>query len=166
MSMRHLQDEELVGLAFDELSGAERAACREHIRTCAVCSTAFEGLARAVVLLEKEPTEPPPPFAWARMKARVERTSASRDWHEPAWAPLILGNAAGITLVLVLIFIAGGWLEKAPVWQAIRTWPLAAEVGPRSLTALVFFGSGALVTLALTPIFWWESRRPRKGIVK
>jgi hypothetical protein len=164
--MRHLQDEELVGLAFDELSGDERAACREHIQDCTVCATAFDGLTSAVALLEKEPTEPPPPFAWVRLKARVEQTGAGSDWQEPAWGPLILGNAAGIILVLTLIFLAGGWLEKASVWQAIRTWPLAAEVGPRSLAALVFFGSGALVTLALTPIFWWESRRPRKGIVK
>jgi hypothetical protein len=164
--MRHLQDEELVGLAFDELSGAGRAACKEHVQDCTVCAGALDSLTQAIALVEKEPTEPPPPFAWARLKIRIGKTGAGSDWQEPAWRPLILGNAAGIILVLILIFFAGGWLERASVWQEIRTWPLAAEVGPRSLTALVFFSAGALATLALTPILWWESRRPRKGMVK
>jgi hypothetical protein len=164
--MRHLENEELVGLVFDKLAGQELDAYREHLRACPRCSAAFEGLARAVVLLEKEPTEAPPPFAWSRLKARMEGSGASRDWAEPAWTPLILGNVAGIILVLLFIFLAGGWLEKGPIWPAIRTWSVAARIGPRGLAALIFFGAGALVTLALTPIFWWEQWRARKGIVK
>jgi hypothetical protein len=164
--MRHLQNEELVGLVFDELPGEDVDACREHIQACASCGAAFAGLSRAVVLLEKEPTEPPPPFAWSRLKARVEQSRPSYEWHEPAWGPLILGNAGGIILVLIFIFLIGGWLENAPAWQSIRTWPLAARFGPQGLIALGFFSMGALVTLALTPIFWWESRRPCRAIVK
>jgi hypothetical protein len=164
--MRHLQDEEIVGLVFDELPREDVEACRNHVRACAACAAAFEGLSRAVALLEKEPTEPPPPFAWSRLKARVERSGPHYEWHEPAWGPLILGNAGGIILVLIFIFLIGGWLENAPVWKYIRTWPLAASFGPQGLIALGVFSMGALVTLALTPIFWWESRRPRKAIVK
>ena len=164
--MRHLQDEEMVSLAFDELTGGEREACEAHLRACSGCMAAYEQIGRAVALLEKEPTEPAPPFAWAKIKARIEQSGAGRDWKEPRWVPLVLGNAGAIALVIVLITLTGGWLERASVWQAIRTWPLAREIGPRSLTALVFFGIGALVTLALTPILWWETRNPRKGIVK
>ena len=164
--MWHLEDGELVGLVFDELDGPERDACREHLRNCPGCSTAFEGLARAVALLEKEPTEAPPPFAWSRLKARLEGSGASRDWTEPAWMPLILGNVLGIILILLFIFLAGGWLEKGPIWPAIRTWSVAAQIGPHGLAAIIFFGAGTLVTLALTPIIWWEQWRPRKGIVK
>ena len=164
--MRHLQDEELVGLVFDEMPGKEQNACSEHIQACARCASAFEELSRAVVLLEREPTEPPPPFAWSRLKARVEGSGPRYEWREPAWGPLILGNAGGIILVLIFIFLIGGWLEHAPVWQSIQTWPLAIRFGPQGLIALLFFSLGALVTLALTPIFWWESRRPRKAMVK
>jgi hypothetical protein len=106
------------------------------------------------------------PFAWSRLKARVEQSGPRYEWHEPAWGPLILGNAGGIILVLVFIFLTGEWLKSAPVWQSIQMWPLAASFGPHGLIALGFFSMGALVTLALTPIFWWESRRPRKAIVK
>ena len=127
---------------------------------------AFEALARAVNLLEREPTEAPPPFAWARLKARIEKSGTGRDWAEPAWTPLILGNIAGMILVLLFIFLTGGWLATTPLWQSRRAWRLAAEIGPHGLTAVVFFGAGALVTLALTPIFWWESRRPRNGFVQ
>lgn len=166
MSMWHLQDEEMVSLVFGELAAKERDACMAHLSACPGCEAAFEQLGRAIALLDKEPMEPAPPFAWSRMKARIEQSGTRSDWSEPAWIPLILGNAAGIMLVILFIFLVGDWLEQAPVWHVIRTWPLASEVGPHSLTAVAFFGMGALVTLALTPIFWWESRRPRRRIVK
>jgi anti-sigma factor RsiW len=163
--MWHLQDEDLVGLVFEELPAPQREACEAHLRNCAACTSAYRELARAIAILERGPAEPAPPFAWARLQGRIVRSVPRGDWSEPAWMPLILGNAAGILLILALIFWSGGWLEKASIWQSIRTWPLAAQVGPRYLTALLFFGAGALVTLALTPILWWESRRAQKGIV-
>jgi anti-sigma factor RsiW len=164
--MWHLQDEELVGLVFAELPAFQKATCEEHLRTCSACAAAYEELNRAVAFLEKGPTQPVPPFAWARLKGRIERSVPRNDWCEPAWTPLILGNVAGMLLILVVIFWGGGWLEHATVWQSIRMWPLAAEVGPRGLTALFFFGAGAMGTLAMTPILWWESRRANKSIVK
>jgi anti-sigma factor RsiW len=164
--MWHLQDEDLVGLAFAELPALQKATCEGHLRTCPACASAYEELARAVAWLEKGPTQPAPPFAWARLKGRIERSISRKDWREPAWTPLILGNVAGILLILMLIFWGGGWLENATVWQSIRMWPLAARFGPRGLTALFFFGVGAMATLAMTPILWWESRRAPRGIVK
>lgn len=161
--MWHLEDEELVGLVFDELAGQERDACREHLRSCPRCSAAFEDLARAVVLLEKEPTEAPPPFAWSRLKGRLDESGTRLDWTEPAWIPLILGNLTGIVLILLFIVLAGGWLERNPIWPAIRIWSVAAFIGPHGLAALVFLGAGALVTLALTPVFWWEQGRAQKN---
>ena len=163
--MKHLQEEELVGLVFDEFTGRERDACREHLGNCAQCASAVEALARAVSLLENAPSEVPPPFAWARLKARIDRAGTERDWTEPAWAPLILGHVAGIALVLLFISLAGSWLSTTPVWLSLRTWRLAAEIGPRGLIAILFFGVGALVSLALTPIFWWESRRRKNRVV-
>jgi anti-sigma factor RsiW len=166
MNMCHLRDHTLVALVFDEIAAEERRDCRLHMETCSKCQAAFEALAHAAAVLEKNPNEPAPPFAWARLKARVEKSRSSRDWAEPAWTPLVLGNIAGIVLVLALISLTGGWLEKAPVWQEVQTWPLAAQFGPRSLAAVLFFGIGALVTLAMTPILWWESCHPQKGIIK
>ncbi len=161
--MCHLEDEELVGLSFDELTGQERDACREHLRSCPGCNAAFERLARAIALLEKEPTEAPPPFAWLRLKARLEGSGTRRDWTEPTWAPLVFGNLAGILLILLIIFAAGGWLARNPVWPGIRAWSVAALIGPHGLAALIFFGAAALVTLALTPIFWWEQWRAQRN---
>ena len=164
--MKHLQDEELVGLVFDELAREERDSCNEHLRACSECTAAFRALARAVSLLEKEPTEAPPPFAWAHLKARIDKSGTEHDWTNPAWTPLILGHVAGMILVLLFIFLTGGWLATTTLWQSLRTWRLAAEIGPRGLTAVLFFGAGALMALALAPIFWWESRRPRNGTVQ
>ncbi len=165
--MWHLREEDMVSLVFDELDGDERAAGAAHLRACQDCSSSFDHLVQAAGLLSKEPMEPAPPFAWSKIRARIERsTSSHSDWSEPAWMPLVLGNIAGIVIVVAAIVLAGAWLENAPVWSTIRTWPLPRGVGPRSLTALIFFGAGSLATLALTPIFWWESRHPGKHIVK
>ena len=166
MSMWHLQDEEMVSLVFGDLAGDRREAFLAHLRACPNCESAFEHLGRTVELLEQKPMEPAPPFAWLRVKTRIERSGARRDWKEPAWTPLVLGNVAGIALVILAISLAGGWLENASVWRTIRTWPLARGIGPRSLTALIFFGTASLVTLALTPIFWWESRHPRRRTIR
>ncbi len=164
--MWHLQEEDMVSLVFDEVEGDRRAACKAHQRACPDCRESIDRLVRAAELLGKEPMEPAPPFAWSKIRARIERSRAPRDWSEPAWTPLVLGNIAGIALVTLTIALAGKWLESASLWDTIRTWPLARGVGPRSLTALLFFGAGSLVTLALTPIFWWESRLTSKHIVK
>jgi len=164
--MKHLGEEVLVGLVFDELALEERDSYNRHLRACPECTTALKALARAVSLIEKEPAEPPPPFAWVRLRARIEKSGTGRDWADPAWAPLILGHVAGMILVLLFIFLTGGWLGTTPLWESLRTWKLAGEIGPCGLTAVAFFGAGALVTLALAPILWWESRRPRNGVVQ
>jgi hypothetical protein len=164
--MRHLQKEELVGLVFDELAGKEWESCQSHLRTCPECEAAFEALARAVSLLQNEPTEAPPPFAWARLKARIDKSGPGRDWTDPAWVPLIVRNVAGMILVLLFIFLAGGWLSTTTLWQSLRTYRLAAEIGPRGLMTILFFCAGSIATLALAPILWWESRRPRNGAVQ
>jgi anti-sigma factor RsiW len=164
--MRHVGEVQLIRLVFGELAGKELDACLAHLKDCPGCSERLVHFRSAVALLENHPTEPPPPYAWSKIKARIERSGTSRDWDEPAWLPLVLGNAAGILLVILVIWLVGGWLGRTSVWQTIRTWPLAREVGPRSLIALVFFGAGALITLALTPIYWWESRNPQNRVVK
>ncbi len=164
--MWHLKDEEIVSFVAGDLPGEKRESCAAHLHACPDCSSAAEKVARATELLLKQPMEPAPPFAWSKIRGRIERSGVHRDWSEPAWTPLVLGNAAGIALVVAAILLAGSWLEDASIWNSVRAWPLAGGIGPRSLVALVFFGASALVTLALTPIFWWESRQSRKRVVK
>jgi hypothetical protein len=157
---------ELLGLLFDEPACGESETLQAHLAACPVCTAACNQLGRAAALLEREPMEPAPAFAWPRLKASIDRTGACRDWDEPAWAPLILRNVAGILVAILLMVLAAGWLERADFWHSIQSWPVTRGIGPLSLAALVFFGAGALVTLALTPILWWETRRPHNGIVK
>ncbi len=164
--MWHLKDEEMVSYVSGDLAGDRRKACASHLRSCSDCRSAVEDVTLAVQLLASQPMRSAPPFAWSKIKARIEGSMTRRDWAEPAWTPLVLGNVAGIALIILTISAAGGWLENASIWRSVGAWPLAKEVGPRSLVALVFFGAAALVTLALTPIFWWESRHPRKRVVK
>jgi anti-sigma factor RsiW len=164
--MRHLNEVELLGLLYDELDGDDRESRRAHLSACPDCASAYDRLGRAIALLEREPLEPAPAFAWPRLKDRVDRSSGEHDWDEPHWAPLILRNVAGIVIAILLMFLTAGWLARPAVWESIQSWPLAHNLGPLNLTVLFFFGAGALVALALAPVLWWETRRPRNGIVK
>jgi hypothetical protein len=159
--MRHLSQDEMAGLVFDEVGGSVRTRCLAHLDSCPACTGTFEDLCRAAALLEREPLEPAPVFAWARLEARIGRPGDERDWPEPAWVPLILAHAAGVALLATCIAVAGAWLETASVWESLRAWPVAREIGARGIVAVAIFAAGALATMAMAPVLWWESRRQR-----
>jgi hypothetical protein len=159
--MVHLQEDELVALALDEASSEARSSGCLHLERCPECRTALRDLIRAVALLEAEPTEPAPPDAWIRLRARLEDTRRPQDWSEASWIPMTLAHAGGAVLLLVAAFLLGAWLESTTLWQSIRTWPLARAAGGWGVAAAVFFGAGTFVTLALTPVLWWDARRTR-----
>ena len=165
---RHLRDDELVALAFAELPDRKEADCRLHLASCPRCRLELGTLEQAIVVLEREPLESPPAFAWTRLRARVMKSGAAREWQEPNWLPVILGHAGGVLLIILIVLVAGNWLESARIWESLRLWPFARSFGPHGLVALAIFSAGALLTLAMAPVFWWESQqapgRPHNGI--
>jgi anti-sigma factor RsiW len=156
---RHLKDDELVALVFSDLSHEKETACRKHIDSCERCRAELESLRHAVSMLQEAPIANPPPFAWSRLHARIQKSGTSRDWTEPSWLFLILGHAGGMLLIMMVILLMGSWLETAFLWKSLRLWALARSFGPHGFVALVLFAIGALLTLAMTPVFWWESQR-------
>ena len=154
-----LRDDELVALVFSDLSCEKEAVCRKHIDLCARCRVELESLEHAVTVLQGTPPASPPPFAWPKLQARIIKSGTTRDWTEPSWLPLILGHAGGILLIMIVILLLGGWLENASIWKSLPLWALARSFGPHGFVALVIFATGALLTLAMTPVFWWESQR-------
>ncbi len=166
--MRHLIDQELVALMFGELppgtAAKDAVVWKSHLTSCSECRTKLEDLRGAVELLQRSRLESPPPFGWARLQARIERQAVSRGGRdEPSWLRVAFGNLGGIFLAVALIAIVGSALESAAVWKLIAPWPICRQVGARGLVALVFFGSGSLLALALAPVLWWESKRSRRG---
>jgi anti-sigma factor RsiW len=161
--MEHLREEELVALALDEGSSEARTSSCLHLECCPECRTALRDLIRAVALLEAEPTEPVPPHAWTRLRSQLEDARRTRDWTDASWIPITLAHAGGAVLMLVAAILLGTWLESTTLWLSIRTWPLARAAGGWGVAAAVFFGGGTFVTLALTPVLWWESRSTRSA---
>jgi anti-sigma factor RsiW len=156
---RHLRDDELVALAFAELSGRKETDCRQHLASCKRCRTDLNTLEQAIAALERESLQSPPPFAWYRLRARIAKSGIARDWQEPKWLPVILGHAGGVLLIIAIVLVLGNWLETAPVWEYLRLWSFARSFGPHGLVALAIFSAGTLLTLAMTPVFWWESQQ-------
>ena len=166
--MAHLLEQELVALVFRELppgfGPADEAVWKAHLQSCSDCRLNLEDLRGAVDVLQWSPLEPPPPFGWARLQARIRRQEAAKAVPvDPAWIPVVFGHIAGIFLALALIALAGSALESASIWKSIGPWPICRDLGARGIAALVFFGSGSLLALALAPVLWWESRRSGRG---
>ena len=161
---RHLRDDDLVALVFSELSERKAAICRRHLDSCKQCRMELDTLQQAVETLEQESLESPPPFAWSKLSARIAKSGIAREWQEPNWLPLILGHAGGVLLIIAIVLVLGSWLESARVWGYLRLWSFAHTFGPRGLVALAIFSCGALLTLALTPVFWWESQQASRRL--
>lgn len=166
--MRHLIDQEMVALVFGELppgfGPADVTDWKAHLAACPECTRRLEDLRGTVDILHRSPLEPPPPFGWARLQARIRRQEVPKGVQvDPSWIPVVFGHIGGIFLAVTLIAVGGSALESASIWKSIGPWPICREIGARGIVALVFFSGGSLLALALAPVIWWESRRSGRG---
>jgi hypothetical protein len=99
MSERHLSEEELILLHYDELE--ERSAAERHLRQCPACAVSREQLARALALVPLD--EPPVRDAaygsrvWARLRPRLE-ARRSLPQHLVSWGALAASLALAFWL--------------------------------------------------------------------
>ncbi|RPI23460.1 MAG: hypothetical protein EHM61_19710 [Acidobacteria bacterium] len=162
--MRHLTDEQLVGLVLREPGQPEIRQAGDgvlHVRSCPSCRAKSEELRQAIEAL-RESRAVPPVSAWSQLKGRLERSCRPvRDWTEPRWAPLVFIHLGIVLFALVLVLGLAGWLSSSSVWNLVGRLPLIDRIGPGGLIALIFLTAGGFLVLALTPVLWLENRRRR-----
>ncbi|HXV64393.1 MAG TPA: hypothetical protein VEK15_27085 [Vicinamibacteria bacterium] len=110
--MRHLSDDDLVLVFYDE-AGAEE---REHVVECPRCRAELDGLREALAELTETPIpEPDDDYGsrvWTGLQTRLARPSWR--WATPAW----IGAAAAI--VLAATFLAGRLSVRPPPPETTR----------------------------------------------
>jgi len=133
--MRHPTPGELLEHHFDDdaLAAADRDALAGHLGACAACRAILAEVAWVEQLLGAEPEETPPADGLERVLARVEAVRPARE-RRLRWLCAAGPSAAGL--------LAG---------------TLAVQVGGL-VAAIVFFGIGSLVTLALAPVLILEAQ--------
>lgn len=133
--MRHPTPGELLEHHFgeDALAGTSRAALAAHLAACAACRSLPDDVAWLEEALGAELPAAPPPDGLERVLARVAVLGPARE-RKLRWLRAAGPSAAGL--------LAGA---------------LALHVGGLT-AAIVFFGVGSLLTLALAPVLILEAQ--------
>lgn len=106
MSAFHINEDELLDLAYGELQGPDGARAEAHLATCAECAQALAGIRGVRRLMAELPHEAPPStgqdslFAYAT-QAAARRASGSGGGRWQRWVAA-LGGVAALAIVAVV----------------------------------------------------------------
>lgn len=150
----HPHPNELLAFVLAEEGEAGRRGVEEHLTACAGCRAEVGRLTETLSTLEAWPEEEPPAGGLARVLTTVHDaaplTPRRDDWLWPVVASLV-----GVVSGSLVIYAAGMLLFARPSFSGF------------SLAALVFFGIGSLVTLALAPMLLLELQaRPQRLVAR
>jgi anti-sigma factor RsiW len=151
----HPHANDLLAFQGGEANATLQHRIEEHLGACGECSAYVALLEDTVSTLEDWAEEDPPAGGLERVMAEVRSVSPAlprrSDWLWPVLASL-LGVAAGS----LVIYATGTRLVQ---WLSVLDAPLLVSVHALSgfsLAALVFFGIGSVLTLALAPMLLLE----------
>jgi hypothetical protein len=133
---RHVHEDDLTLLHYEELPAAEAREARAHLEGCAECRARQQALARILAMVDDSDTpEPDPSFesqVWRRLqpalreerRTRARQTSLAariRAWFEVPTAGR-LAWAGGVAAIALAAFVAGRF------WPASPAGPAAPQV--------------------------------------
>jgi anti-sigma factor RsiW len=160
----HPHPNELLACALAEAGDNERRRIEEHVRACEACRAYVTLIEDTTSALADWPEEEPPADGLDRVLARVRSARPAGAWRDE-WLRPVLASLAGVVLGSLVIYAAGAQILALPsVAQAPLFGPVKAFSG-FGLAALVFFGIGSWVTLALAPMLILESQSRERRLV-
>lgn len=109
-SRKHLTEEQLIDLRYGEIADAkQRAACEEHLASCAACRNEFSALERVLAAVDAAPVPERDEFYGTRVWQRIRPQLAERrGWDWSAWLrPQRLAAVGGLAVLLIAAFYAG-----------------------------------------------------------
>jgi len=118
--MNHLTEEQLIDLRYGAIADAKlRAACEQHLASCAACRSDFESLERVLAAVDAAPLPERDELygtrVWQRLRPRLKQ---HRGWNWSAWlAPPRLAAASALVLLVAAAFLAGRY------WRPPNTSP-------------------------------------------
>jgi anti-sigma factor RsiW len=163
MTPEHPSPTELLDLHFDELRGARRNRLATHVSECPRCRETLSDLEWVESSLAALPEEEPPADGLERVLDRVagERPAADRP---SGWLAPVAASLAGVGGGVGVIYAAGARLLTLPMVAQIPLLEPVKALSSFGLAALVFFGIGSFVTLALAPALMMESRSHSRAL--
>jgi len=160
----HPERNALLSVQLGEAEEAECHTVEAHLGGCVECRAYVSLLADTVTALDVWADEAPPADGLERVLAVVGRAQPvtplvpqSEEWLRP-----VLLSLAGVLAGGLLIYAVGTQLALPFAAQPALFGPMRA-LSAFGLAALVFFGAGSLVTLALAPMLILELQSRRQG---
>lgn len=154
--MFHENKDTLLALFYHEVTLPEAQKIREHLADCEDCRKYMHLLNQMDSALNQWPEANPLPDTFDRILATIpERWHASHVRPAVSARP-IFNIAFAMVAILLLIYFVQSRMSQLPFWPAFEQNWLVQTLGSYGFVALVFFGLGAFITLALAPILYFD----------
>jgi hypothetical protein len=153
----HPSPTDLLDLHFGEAEGRRRARIASHAEECPRCRETLSDLEWVESSLAALPEKEPPAGGLERVLGRVagERPAAARP---NGWMIPVAASLAGVGAGVGIIYAAGARLLTLPMVAEMQLLEPVKALSSFGLAALIFFGIGSFVTLALAPVLMIESQ--------
>jgi hypothetical protein len=159
----HPERNALLALQLGEAGESERRRVEAHVAACEECRAYVRVLADTVAALDGWADEEPPADGLDRVLAVVGGARPVAVLApQGEWLRTALLSLAGVLTGALLIYVAGARVLAPSGAEAAHFGPFSALSG-FGLAALVFFGAGSLVTLALAPMLILELQSRPQG---
>ena len=155
--MRHKNEDALLSLFYGEASPLEEQHLRQHLAGCEDCREYMQLLQRLNLALNRWPEEKPLVDTCDRILAIFpSEQPRGRYVRAPVSARPIFNIALAMIFILLLIYFAQSQISLLPVWRSLAQYWIIQALGSFGFVALIFFGIGSFLTLALAPILYFD----------
>lgn len=155
--MPHENKDELLRLFYREAAPPEEQKMREHLAACDDCREYMRFLQHMNGALSRWQDEAPLPNTFDKIIAGIPPESAKAIYVKPVpSARPIFHIAFALLSILLLIYFVQSQISALPLWQSLAQWWVVQTLGSFGFVALVFFGVGTFITLALAPILYFD----------
>lgn len=157
--MCEMNKNQLLDFFFGEVTDREKKKIRNHIQLCPSCREYLGVLEHTRNRLEQLPLEKPRPDSMDKIMKNIAGTAEKQVEIKPALhlVPLLWIPLTAIT-ILIAIYLVKDNLAGLSIWQPLKNFWIVQQLGSFGMTAFLFFLTGILITLLVTPILIFESK--------
>lgn len=165
--MECLNKNKVLAFYFTEGNENELNAIRSHINKCDTCQQYLSELKQTMCKLDKLEEQEPPQYLLNRIinetavsakNTAVTKTNTS--------VSSIVQIALGQIFIFLIIYIVNSSALINKIWESLKIYIPVKIFGSISITLIIIFGIGALVTLAAAPILLNDSKRNKSFSLK
>lgn len=157
--MCEMNKNHLLGFFFGEVTDREMKKIQNHIQLCPQCREYLGILEQTRERLQQLPLEKPRVDSMDRIMKNIAGTAKKQAEVKSVshLVPLLWIPLTAIT-ILIAISLVKESLIRIPLWHTLKTFWIVQQLGSFGMTAILFFLTGILITLLITPILIFESK--------